>query len=184
MTDYINLLETNVSIDSPESQILNQALRDNILAINEGAAGAPRYQPAAFSGHTNGDFEVAGDIVLTTQNYITGDITWMRSGTFRILLRVTSSSATGNYATFTVNGDVVLTTATVGASSSADITGDIELNSGDVISCERYTAGITFGLIAQFWVGVGINSSLIRVKTEYFDTLDGGILHGNDLTAV
>lgn len=48
MPDYTEISDTQVAVDAPLTQQLMQALRDNQLAIGEGASGAPRIQNAAY----------------------------------------------------------------------------------------------------------------------------------------
>ena len=55
MTTYRAISDTEVAVDAPLTQQLLQALKDNQLAIGEGASGAPRIQNAAFE-FSAGDF--------------------------------------------------------------------------------------------------------------------------------
>jgi hypothetical protein len=48
MTTYRTISDTEVAVDAPLTQQLMQALKDNQLAIGEGASGAPRIQNAAY----------------------------------------------------------------------------------------------------------------------------------------
>ena len=48
MTTYRAISNTEVELDAPLTQQLMQALKDNQLAIGEGASGAPRIQNAAY----------------------------------------------------------------------------------------------------------------------------------------
>jgi len=48
MTTYTAIPNTSIDIDSPVTQPLLTALRDNPIAITEGSSGAPRISTAAF----------------------------------------------------------------------------------------------------------------------------------------
>lgn len=172
MTDYISLLETNVSIDSPESQILNQALRDNILAINEGAAGAPSLHSNAFLGHVESDGEAAGAFVIFSDSATTSgnpSYTWLRTGGVRMSISGSATEYTGAVAgEISVNGVVVLTTSYVDYPSSFSGSVDLDLTQSDIVSFKalgNVTGNSTedpqvfsFGMS----VGVDINSTLHR----------------------
>lgn len=47
MTDYTTVTDSEIDQDSPITQPLLTALRDNPIAITEGASGAPKIQEAA-----------------------------------------------------------------------------------------------------------------------------------------
>lgn len=54
MADYTTLTETATDPDAPVTSGLIKALRDNPIAIAEGASGAPRIQMAAFGRLADG----------------------------------------------------------------------------------------------------------------------------------
>ena len=51
MADYTTITDAQVDPEAPITSELMSALRDNPIAIAEGAAGAPRVEPIAFSAN-------------------------------------------------------------------------------------------------------------------------------------
>jgi len=49
MADWTTITNTATDADSPGTQVLMEALRDNAIAITEGATGAPRFQTASIT---------------------------------------------------------------------------------------------------------------------------------------
>jgi hypothetical protein len=62
MTTYTSIPNTDIDQDSPVTQPLMTALRDNPIAITEGASGAPRIVAAAIEG---GSASSAGDVYVS-----------------------------------------------------------------------------------------------------------------------
>lgn len=48
MADYTTITDAAIDPDSPGTQVLFEALRDNVIAVTEGATSAPNFQTAAF----------------------------------------------------------------------------------------------------------------------------------------
>lgn len=59
MTTYTSIPNSDIDQDSPVTQPLMTALRDNPIAITEGATGAPRIVAAGIEG---GDVSAAGEV--------------------------------------------------------------------------------------------------------------------------
>lgn len=55
MTDYTTITNDQVDVDSPLTEALVKAIRDNPIAISEGAASAPRNLLRSWEGLTAGD---------------------------------------------------------------------------------------------------------------------------------
>lgn len=94
MPSYRPINDTEVAVDAPLTQQLMQALKDNVLAIQEGATGAPKIASNAFPC-VAGNIQVIGDSINTGLVYGTtaSDIdsatyTFNRSGTVKIYFRV------------------------------------------------------------------------------------------------
>lgn len=62
MTTYTSIPNTDIDQDSPVTQPLMTALRDNPIAITEGSSGAPRIVAAAIEG---GSASSAGDVYVS-----------------------------------------------------------------------------------------------------------------------
>lgn len=65
MTDYTTILDTQVDPEAPITSELMTALRDNPIAITEGASGAPQVQRAAIQNAAVDNTKIE----LTTTSY-------------------------------------------------------------------------------------------------------------------
>jgi len=73
MTTYTSIPNSDIDQDSPVTQPLMTALRDNPIAITEGASGAPRIVAAAIEG---GDVSTSGQVYVSDGD---GTGTWALS---------------------------------------------------------------------------------------------------------
>lgn len=107
MTTYTAITATEVDADSPVTDTLMQRLRDNPLAMFEGAAGAPRLQLAAVDTW----FMTAGGIGTYCFANATADVAF--GGTVAGSSLTPTSAARGGFGGTTGNGN-----ADVGAALS------------------------------------------------------------------
>lgn len=103
MTDYLPIAASDIDRDSPVNQPLMTALRDNPIAIAEGASGAPRVQLAALPTLTAGSTVKLHAIrAETTGTGSTGPlftVNIMQYGTltYQVQARMTSGSGVLNF---------------------------------------------------------------------------------------
>ena len=99
MTTFRAIGDSEVAVDAPITQQLVQALRDNILSVQEGDSSAP---VIALPEATAGNNIVAMDVVNYTydaarREFISEPIFVRRAGTYRVfIIGKLSSSRTGN----------------------------------------------------------------------------------------
>lgn len=137
MTDYVAIPNGQINQDKPVTRSLVQQLRDNPLAIIEGAAGAPRISQRAFGGFT------AGDILLHTNltgvqmtNAGPGFQKWkstkvMYEGTYRV--KFNYGVTTGYGANVQLYVDNIPQGSPVAISGGGEITADVTIASGSEI---------------------------------------------------
>lgn len=65
MTTYVTIPDTAIDLNSPLTQPIVFALRDNLLATAEGSSGAPKILNAAFADGTIGHEKFQSDAVST-----------------------------------------------------------------------------------------------------------------------
>ena len=82
MADYVEILDTQIEPDAPLTAVLAGQWRDNVLAIAEGASGAPRVQRAAIqnsainrvkidtaTNSVSGSLSIGGSVNITMDPY-------------------------------------------------------------------------------------------------------------------
>ena len=130
MTTYTDLADANVAQDKPGTQSLFRALRDNPIAIAEGATGAPRVSPKAVTtsitkalcgGYAAETYAANGIIAFTTVQVDT--FGWLLTpfnkfqpniaGTYRVILTCKTSNTSQSMA-FSKNGVAIGETANAG----------------------------------------------------------------------
>ena len=67
MTNYTTISNSEVDQDSPVTQTLMSALRDNPIAITEGSAGAPKIQTNAIADNAVTENKIANYVVTTNK---------------------------------------------------------------------------------------------------------------------
>jgi hypothetical protein len=92
MTIFTTIASTEVDAESPIVYSLKKRLRDNPLAIAEGAAGAPRFQTAALN-------QVASAQAVATANIRNADITTAKIGALAVSLAKVSAAISAGLVT-------------------------------------------------------------------------------------
>jgi hypothetical protein len=116
------------------------SLRDNPIAISEGAVGAPRVQADAMGGSVAGDnllfksvpARVAGDSDTSPWTLVNSTTCFRATTTCEIRITVTRLNSVGIYGYRILKNSVVVATTT----SAAFLSADISLVAGDVIWVE------------------------------------------------
>ena len=141
MADWFSIPNTSVDPDAPVTSNLMYALRDNPIAIAEGATGAPRVTQSAILNPSVGNFRTINRVYrsITTSSTETVDlagISCFLPGAFRV-----SIIATGSLTSYTIsrlrNGT---STTLVNSSSAGTYTHDIPIAIGDKVYV-RMTVG-------------------------------------------
>ena len=169
MTTYSTITDGQVDQDSPITQPLMTALRDNLLAVVEGAAGAPRLKLAAIEP------VAAGDVPRTeyVSQSATGSTTFaevlrfgfVQSGSVRAYIEHTSGIVQ-NLKVERVRGGVTTVVASTAVSNSS-LQVDVSVIHGDEIvlsgsgsgSGESATIGTSRARLltdgGNLWAGAG-----------------------------
>lgn len=147
MTTYRAVSDTEVAVDAPLTQQLMQALKDNQLAIGEGASGAPRQSHLALGNVQAGEKPIIfwarntgvnGSTPTSTYDYYSKTWTVAKCGTYRFKVMAQGQDSNLRCETRLYKiaagddgaGSVVLTTA--GAVSTATYNqADVTLATGD-----------------------------------------------------
>ena len=147
MTTYRAISDTEVAVDAPLAQQLMQALKDNQLAIGEGASGAPRQSHLALGNVAAGEKQIIfwarntgfnGSTAGSTYDYYSKTWTVAKCGTYRFKVMAQGQNTNSRVETRLYKiaagddgaGSVVLTTA--GAVSTATYNqADITFATGD-----------------------------------------------------
>jgi hypothetical protein len=159
MTQYLAITDPEVESGKPAKGIAAQKLRDNPIAITEGAAGAPRIEPTALRP------VLAGTVVIAHQGDQVPAV--LSSNSDRVLLRPSSmffraSIVVPGVYTFAGTANIISVTIRVDGSTVHSGTGAIShemtLTQGQIIS-----ANIVGGMDA------GLNESLtdFRLMADY-----------------
>ncbi len=148
MTTYTEIINDQIDTDSPVTQPLMTALRDNPLAISEGDDTAPRILLKALETLEAGN-ELRSDDTDTISNTITGTFVsahtfaFIQAGTVRVVAERVSGSTAGS---LRIRRKRNGTTSTV-SSSGGDITADIAVLPGDVLYMQGSGAGTGSGTV-------------------------------------
>ena len=165
MTTYRTISDTEVAVDAPITQPLMQALKDNPIAITEGAENAPRITAAGLSNVEAGDFFLVGDISASqsTGGEETKSLTYTvaKAGTYRVKIGAvkrfnTTYSSSSHKADFYVEGAVVFSTGTYSSGSTTAVvaTQSVTLAAGDEIYVKiDMITGTTTNAKATFVLG-------------------------------
>lgn len=91
MTTYTTIPDADIDQDSPVTQPLMTALRDNPIAIAEGASGAPKLQNAALGGlylgsinANSGVYSGISDLDDIEEVFLIGRVDFSENGDFRV----------------------------------------------------------------------------------------------------
>lgn len=145
MTTYTAIPNSQVDQDSPVTQPLMTLLRDNPIAISEGAADAPRIYLRALEGLTAGD-EVRANLPGVTTASSGSNVFWgtfgvSQNGVFRLKVTVASSGAHNVLWRRFRNGSATTVDTFVygGGGSGADFVSDTPCLAGDLFYFEVAT---------------------------------------------
>lgn len=171
MATYSAIPDANLDPDSPARSIDALALRDNPIAIAEGAAGAPKIENAAFQVVSAAntvicwrDPEVFASSSASYPAAYTGDydIRVFASGAVRVNCSHYQIGGGTSYLRFLKNG-VLDTEWTTTSGTPIARTSDISVSYGDVVSVQQRRVGGTQSVIQDasitanefFWVNAG-----------------------------
>jgi len=148
MTTYRAVSDTEVAVDAPLTQQLMQALKDNQLAIGEGASGAPRQSHLALGNVAAGEKPIIfwarntgynGSSNSTSYDYYSKTWTVAKCGTYRFKVMAQGQDSNIRVETqlYKINagddgaGSVVLTTTGGAVSTAVYNQADVTLATGD-----------------------------------------------------
>lgn len=147
MTTYRAISDTEVAVDAPLTQQLMQGLKDNQLAINEGASGAPRQSHLAIGNVEAGEKPIIywarntgfnGSSSSTSYDYYSKTWTVGKCGTYRFKIMAQGQDSnlrceTRLYkmAAGTNTSEIILTTTGGAVSTAIYNQADITLATGD-----------------------------------------------------
>lgn len=141
MTAYTSVADSEIDPESPGTTTLFTKLRDNPIAITEGASGAPKIQTAALVDHVSStaayiySHEPGLYVQAFTASYIKqAEFTIGRDGIVSVTFKIWTSSASWiAYGRIYVNGVAVGTERTTASTSGAVFTEDITISKDDKI---------------------------------------------------
>lgn len=180
MATYRTISDTEVAVDAPITQPLMQALKDNPVAITEGAEGAPRITAAGLSNVEVGNFYLFGDITpVQTAGADVESLTYTvaKAGTYRVKIGAvkrfdTTYTSSSHRAEFYVDGVLEFFTATYSSGSTTAIvaTQAVTLTAGQEIYVKvDMISGSTTSAMATFAMG-GVSDN--AAMSGRFFTLD------------
>lgn len=160
MTDYTTLADADLAQDKPVTQAKARALRDNPLAIAEGATGAPKIQHDALFEFSAGDYILArsdDDASTTSTSYTkVKEIVAARAGTFRIKFNLTAFQDGGSnhgYGKIYVNGIAVGTERHVNFGANTQFSEDISgIAKGDLVQVYAHITSATSATVSNFHI--------------------------------
>lgn len=142
MTTFTTITAGETDVDSPITQPLMEALRDNPLAMFEGTAGAPGLQLEALEDLSAGAVELFNDTTLYTSTSTTYAAIFqfvpLQSGGMRISFRhgVSTSNGVDSDARIRVNKSTISSWANSSTTKSTR-TEDITFTRGQLIEIEH-----------------------------------------------
>ena len=153
MSDYIGITEAQSNPFAPLTSELVKQLRDNPIAIAEGAEGAPRVEADAMQGSVAGDIllfsALGGDNTLTlgrNESILVPGSIFRATTSCQIRVsgevRVSSGSEGGATLTLFKNGTSVQSRQSTGTGFVAMAATDITLVAGDVVHFTLDTADV------------------------------------------
>lgn len=151
------------AVDDPVTTALATALKNNPVALAEGASGAPRIVDTAMQAYTAGN-NVIGDALIGVQSTtstsfvgVPNQLVAARAGTVRVFVNIVGEN--GAQVRYRVNGSNVVTSSTVNSVTYVSRTADIAVVAGDVVSIQfkagTGTASVkNLRLLCGFYIGV------------------------------
>jgi hypothetical protein len=167
MADWTDILNSEVDTDSPITEALMTALRDNPVAIAEGASGAPQMQTGAYAdgsvtlikigGITAGDYIIgSNDAIAQTNNDTYEKLKEFYnplSGVLRVYFELRTSNASYTaYGRIYINGAAVGTERTTNSTSYVPFVEDLSVEYGDLIQlyAHKTTSAIHVANVQNF----------------------------------
>lgn len=155
MTTWTTIPDSNLDVDKPARSIDALALRDNPVAITEGASGAPRIQAQALR-----DFIVGDTVAVRSGEKSTQSLTYVkayevranRAGELKTTLRLRSSQSPGvAYARIYINGVAAGIQRSTTSETFVTYDENITFNKYDLIQLyiRRDSAAFTFSAVAS-----------------------------------
>ncbi len=151
MTTYTAIPNGDIDQDSPVTQPLLTLMRDNPIAITEGAAGAPRIFIGALERLSAGStIKYRADAAFTTTStsfvvVTNSPISFMQAGTVRVSLEHRrTTGGTGETRIRRTRGTVVTAVTTFSTTSGTFVaeTADVSIQPGDILDvATRNTVG-------------------------------------------
>ena len=187
MTTYRAVSDTEVAVDAPLTQQLMQALKDNQLAIGEGASGAPRQSHLALGNVAAGEKPIIfwarntgfnGSSNTNTYDYYSKTWTVAKCGTYRFKVMAQGQ-----------DGNIRCRTQLYKIAAGDDGAGSVVLTTGGAVSTAVYNqADVTFATGDKFYIrnnrtdGDDIGRrfsrlivSVLQPLTNFCDTFEIGI---------
>lgn len=172
MTDYTSIADSQTAPLSPVTSELMTALRDNPLAIAEGAVGAPNLRFAALGTLVAGDsLRVQGPNVLTTGTSTFGTSVshgFSQQGTVRCVVNYVSGTVDTRRVVRVRNG---VSTTLASSGGTSPLTVDVSVIHGDQVLLQGTGNADT---------GTGTHSGQIKIASGNLWVGVGGIVEGND----
>jgi hypothetical protein len=145
MTTYTAIPDADLAPEKVITTATAVLLRDNPIAITEGATGAPRIQPAALANMTSGNYVIAsGSGTSETTSYVKfTEHYFPQPGTFKSVIDLVSDEAAVDvYARIYKNGVAHGTERSTGSTTGATWTEDITVAAGDLIQLYLKGSGV------------------------------------------
>lgn len=161
MADWTDIANNEIDGDSPITESLMTALRDNPTAITEGATGAPRIENLAMAENVvtagsvyikNHDIEEQhqGTSTITIKEFYT-----TQSGTCRISFDFKGNGTGTAYARIYKNDSPVGTLRSTGGTAYTTYTEDISISIGDYVQIKVYgSEALNIQYIRKYRYGV------------------------------
>lgn len=172
MADYGTLPTTQIDADSPIIEDTMLKLRDNPLAIAEGAPNAPRNSPLSLQNFSPGNYR-EGQAV---ENFLgsaddtswakVGELIMPRPGTIRTKVTIQNTSSNHvAYARVYLNGVAYGTQRSVSGSGTSSWTEDLAVLTNDLIQIYRRVSSGTGTTNMWTWLDIGVSNPYGATET-------------------
>lgn len=148
MTTYTAIPNTSIDIDSPVTQPLLTALRDNPIAITEGSSGAPKIKPEALDiyygdGSASGIATIISVYDLDNVDYalIVGEIDVTGGPSATVTCTIQYRTSTDNGATWSAYTTFASVTAPISTNVIERPTDILDISSANAIQFQQSTSG-------------------------------------------
>lgn len=149
MTTYTAIPDANLEVDKPIRSVDGLLLRDNPIAITEGATGAPKNQPLSLNLYTAGTHSIAKSVQTSTTStsYVRVYSAYIpRSGTVSTTISLLSTSGLGGaiaFARIYVNGVAFGVERSTASATYVTFDEDIAVSAGDIVQLYLKRSGTT-----------------------------------------